>query len=60
MRGFCFTCEQRRTREYVCRACGERECTLCGDAQSGLCAACSYEVASALSLQEVLTAARRA
>ncbi len=60
MRGFCFTCERERTREFVCRTCGERECALCCDAQGGLCGACSYEVEAALSLHEVLTAARGA
>jgi len=60
MRGFCFTCESRRTLEFVCRACGERECALCHDATAGLCGACAYEVEAAKSLREVLTAARRA
>ena len=60
MRGFCFTCETRRTREFVCRACGERECALCCDAAAGLCAACGYEIDAARSLHEVLTAARGA
>jgi len=60
MRGFCFTCERERTREFVCRACGERECAICGDAAAGLCAACSYELEAARSLHEVLTAARGA
>lgn len=60
MRGFCFTCERERTREFVCRACGERECAICGDVKGGLCGACSYEVEAARSLHQVLTAARGA
>jgi hypothetical protein len=60
MRRFCFTCERERTREFVCRACGERECAICSDTGGGLCAACAYEVEAARSLREVLTAARRA
>ncbi len=59
MRRFCFTCEREQTREFECRACGERECAICCDAASGLCAACAYEVEAARSLREVL-AARRA
>jgi hypothetical protein len=60
MRRFCFTCERERTREFLCRACGERECAICCDAASSLCAACSYEVEAARSLHEVLTAGRSA
>ena len=60
MRRFCFTCERERAREFVCRACGERECAICCDAASGLCGSCSYEVEAALSLHEVLTAGRSA
>jgi hypothetical protein len=57
-RPFCFTCESPRTREFVCRACGERECALCCDAASRLCAACTYEVEAARSLHELLAVAR--
>jgi hypothetical protein len=58
-RPFCFTCESRRTREFVCRACGERECALCCDAAGGLCAACSYETEAARSLHELLAVVAR-
>jgi hypothetical protein len=48
---FCFTCERERTREFACRACGDRECALCVDANAGLCEACSFELQSAATLQ---------
>jgi hypothetical protein len=48
---FCFTCERERTREFECRACGERECAVCVDAEVGLCEACSFETQSAATLQ---------
>jgi hypothetical protein len=49
-------CERERTREFACRACGERECAVCCDGDSGLCAACSYEIEAARSLHELLAA----
>lgn len=57
MPGFCFTCERERTREFVCRACGERECALCVDDTPRLCGACAYELQSTRSLRAVIAAA---
>jgi hypothetical protein len=51
---FCFTCERERAREFVCRACGERECAVCIDPEPGLCDACAYEVQSTRSLDAVI------
>ena len=55
---FCFTCERERGREFVCRACGERECAVCGDAESRLCEACSFELQSAAALQRFFESSR--
>jgi hypothetical protein len=53
---FCFTCERERTREFTCRACGERECAECVDANERLCEACSFELQSAATLQRFFAA----
>jgi hypothetical protein len=54
---FCFTCERERTREFTCRACGERECAVCVDANDRLCEACSFELQSAATLQSFFAVA---
>lgn len=56
MRGFCFTCERERSREFTCRACGERECAVCVDANAELCEACGFELQSAATLQRFFAA----
>ena len=53
---FCFSCERERSREFICRACGERECASCADAEQKLCEACSFEAQSAATLRRFFQA----